>query len=87
MVSGAAVSTTQPAGIDPFNISNLLAGLAWLREASIDHIRRLWFPDYSVTCLRKLLRRLEADEIIDAACGPFRVHVWGHRCANQRCGR
>src|SRR5688500_20078236 len=54
MVSGAAVRTTAPsAGIDAFNIPNLLAGLAWLREASIDHIRRLWFPNYSVTGLRK----------------------------------
>lgn len=68
MVSGAAVRTTTThagSGSDPFNIPNLLAGLAWLREASSDHIRRLWFPDYSVTGLRKLLRRLEADEIIE----------------------
>lgn len=57
--------TTQPAGIDPFNMLNLLAGLAWLREASIDHIHRLWFPDYSATGVRKLLRRLEADDLIE----------------------
>ena len=51
--------------VDAFNLDNLLAGLAWLREVNSDQIRRLWFPAYTPQGVRKVLRRLEDMELIE----------------------
>ena len=63
-IGAAAGGSTAPV-IDACNLDNLLAGLAWLREANSDQIRRLWFPAYTAQGVRKVLRRLEGMELIE----------------------
>jgi hypothetical protein len=49
-------------GID---LENLLIGLAWLGEASTEHIRRLWMPDRDETTIRRQLRVLLQDDYLE----------------------
>jgi hypothetical protein len=48
-----------------FDLENLLIGLAWLGEASTEHIRRLWMPDRDETTIRRQLRLLLQDEYLE----------------------
>jgi hypothetical protein len=46
------------------DVENLLLGLAWMGEASTDHIQRLWMPHHAYSTVCAYLKRLLDDRLV-----------------------